>query len=83
MKSKIAALIAARQPAEPQLGIERHYTLEEIAELWGTGRDYVRKAFEGVDGVLLIGKSEKRNYVRMMVPQSVVIREHRRLSKHR
>ena len=61
----------------------RHYTIAEIATLWALSDDAVRKIFEKEPGVLIIAeqKSRKRRYTTLRIPQFVVERVHRRLSK--
>jgi len=62
----------------------RHYSPAEVGELWGVSADTVRRLFEKEPGVLLIGDSsrrEKRRYLTMRIPASVVARVHRRFSR--
>jgi hypothetical protein len=63
----------------------RHYAPAEIAELWSLSVDSVRKIFENEPGVLVIGNSvsgrRRRSYTTLRIPQQVVERVHRRLSK--
>jgi hypothetical protein len=63
----------------------RHFSPREIADLWGLSVDCIRKIFENEPGVLVIGNSEprrfKRSYTTLRIPQAVVERVHRRLSK--
>jgi hypothetical protein len=63
----------------------KHYTVNEIAELWNLSDDAVRKIFEKEPGVLLIGDQKprvrRRRYTTLRIPEFVVERVHRRLSK--
>lgn len=63
----------------------RHFSPLEIAELWGLSVDCIRKIFENEPGVLVIGNTQprryKRSYTTLRIPQAVVERVHRRLSK--
>lgn len=63
----------------------RHFSPKEIADLWGLSVDCIRKIFENEPGVLVIGNSEprrfKRSYTTLRIPQAIVERVHRRLSK--
>ena len=63
----------------------RHYSVPEIAELWNLSDDAVRKIFEKESGVLVIGDQRpsirKRRYTTLRIPEDVVERVHRRLSK--
>jgi len=67
------------------LSVERHYSPAEIGELWNLSPDCVRKIFENEPGVLVIGNAErrhgKRSYRTLRIPQAVLDRVHRRLSK--
>ena len=63
----------------------RHYSPAEIAEHWGLSADAIRKLFEKEPGVLVIGNTVprrgQRSYTTVRIPESVVERVHRRLSK--
>jgi AraC-like DNA-binding protein len=63
------------------LGLERHYSVAEIAELWALSEKTVRRMFEDEDGVLQWGTPEtrrKRGYITMRIPESVLLRVHRK-----
>ena len=63
------------------VALERHYSVPEIAALWGISEKTVRHLFEGEEGVLRWGRSEtlrKRGYHNLRIPQSVLIRVHHR-----
>jgi hypothetical protein len=64
---------------------ERHYTPAQIADRWSLSADSVRKLFENEPGVLVLGnvmpRRGKRNYTTLRIPEHVVERVHRRLSK--
>ena len=64
---------------------ERHYSPAEIAELWNLSADCVRKIFEREPGVFVIGnpfaRRTKRSYTTLRIPQSVLERVHKRMSK--
>lgn len=57
----------------------------EIAQLWGLSVDSVRKLFEKEPGVLILGnqwpRHGKRSYTTLRIPEHVVERVHRRLSR--
>lgn len=63
----------------------RHYSPAEIAQLWGLSVDSVRKLFEKEPGVLALGNQQprrgKRSYTTLRVPEHVVERVHRKLSR--
>jgi hypothetical protein len=67
------------------VSVQRHYSPAEIAELWSLSADCVRKIFENEPGVLVIGNTQpkrwKRSYTTLRIPQTVLDRVHRRLSK--
>lgn len=66
------------------LSAERHYTVEETAEMWNLSTDAVRKIFRNVPGVLVLGannpKRGKRRYETLRIPQSVLERVHSQYS---
>jgi hypothetical protein len=67
------------------VSIERHYSPAEIGEIWNLSADCVRNIFENEPGVLVIGNSisrrGKRSYTTLRIPQSVLDRVHKRMSK--
>jgi hypothetical protein len=69
----------------PGLSVEPHYSPAEIAEMWKLSVDCVRKMFENEPGVLVIGgqnpHGRKRRYTTLRIPEFVLERVHRRLSK--
>lgn len=76
---------AAPSLPEPQqcAATERHYTIAEVAVLWSTSKDSVRRIFQDERGVLVFGDTgspHKRRYQTLRIPQSVLERVHRRLT---
>jgi hypothetical protein len=71
-------------PAQPSAGFgERHYTVDDVAEMWKLSRDSVRRLFRDEPGVLAISPRQrrgKRAYVTLRIPASVVERVYRRIS---
>jgi hypothetical protein len=65
--------------------LARHFSPAEIADMWGLSVDSIRKIFEEEPGVLIFGNEQprrgKRSYTTLRIPQPVVERVHRRLSK--
>ena len=62
------------------LGLERHYSVGEIAERWGLSEKTIRRMFENEEGVLQWGRPEtrrKRGYITLRIPESVLLRVHR------
>ena len=67
----------------PATALERHYRPDELAEAWGLSVKVVREIFSGEPGVLRIDRPETRNkrgYCTMRIPESVVVRVHKRLT---
>ena len=61
------------------LGLERHYSVGEIAERWGLSEKTIRRMFENEEGVLQWGSPEtrrKRGYTTLRIPESVLLRVH-------
>jgi MarR-like DNA-binding transcriptional regulator SgrR of sgrS sRNA len=64
----------------PALGLERHYSVSEIAKMWALSEKTVRRMFEDEEGVLQWGSPEtrrKRGYITLRIPESVLLRVHR------
>jgi methylphosphotriester-DNA--protein-cysteine methyltransferase len=62
---------------------ERHFSTEELGQLWKLSHDTVRRLFEREPGVLVIERARSRNarrYRTLRIPESVAERVHRRLS---
>jgi hypothetical protein len=61
---------------------ERHFSVQEVAEMWGLGVDKIRELFIDEPDVIQIGNRERRGcrgYITLRVPASVVRRVHARL----
>jgi hypothetical protein len=68
----------------PDPALERHYSVTEVAKLWGLSENTIRRMFTGEPGVVEWGSEEtrfKRAYKTMRIPESVLQRVHRRLAK--
>jgi hypothetical protein len=64
----------------PDVALEKHYTISQIAESWNMDYKTVRRLFEHEPGVLTFGEGgtlKKRKYISLRVPDSVVRRVHR------
>lgn len=62
---------------------EKHYTPDDLAELWGVSTETIRSIFRDEQGVLKIGSTGakyKRGYITLRIPKSVAERVHTRLS---
>jgi hypothetical protein len=69
-------------PPTPDPGVERHYSVGELARLWSLSEKTIRRIFENEPGVLQWGSQEtrfKRGYTTLRIPESVMLRVHRRL----
>jgi hypothetical protein len=63
---------------------DKHYTPDELAELWGVSVDSIRRIFRDEPGVLKMGEKSpkhKRQYLTLRIPESVVERVYTRLSE--
>lgn len=63
---------------------ERHYTVDEIADVWKLSHDKVRRLFENEPDVLVLenhSSFSKRRYRTLRIPESVAARVYRRLLK--
>jgi hypothetical protein len=67
--------------ADPKRPFEKHYTPTEIAEVWGISVDLVRNLFRSEPDVLALDRTKQGKYVTLRIPESVMIRVHRRLSQ--
>ena len=60
-----------------------HYSVQELAALWGLGVDKIRELFEDEQGVIKIQRPPKRGrraYVTLRIPENVAERVQRRTS---
>jgi hypothetical protein len=63
--------------------LEKHFTVQQVVELWGWSSDTVRRTFRNEPGVIAITHPErrgKRPYSRLSIPESVLVRVHERLA---
>jgi hypothetical protein len=63
--------------------LERRYRPDEVAEMWGLSVKVIRQIFAAEPGVLKVDRHETRNkrgYCTMRIPESVVVRVHKRLT---
>jgi hypothetical protein len=58
---------------------EKHYRIGELAEIWGLGRETVRKLVKDEPGVIKIRLGRKRAHTFYSVPESAAERIHTRL----
>jgi hypothetical protein len=61
---------------------ERHFTPQELAELWRLDESTVRRMFLDEPGVLVYGKEKRRDghrdYVTLRIPASIAAKVHER-----
>jgi hypothetical protein len=63
--------------------LERHYSVKQVAELWCWSDDTVRRRFRHEPGVIAITYAErrgKRAYLKLSIPESVLVKVHSRLA---
>lgn len=74
-------------PVFPQDPLEKHYTLQAIAEIWGVDPETVRRTFIDEEGVLILGDPDrrdgKRSYLTIRVPESVLTRVYAKKTKRK
>lgn len=71
-----------QDPTIDDIVTEKHYTVGEIAERWHVDYSTAQAMFETEPGVLKFGPGErrfKRSHVSLRVPESVMVRVHRKL----
>lgn len=61
--------------------LEKHYSSAEVAEIWGLSVDYIRELFRGEPDVLVLDRTGLNKYKTLRIPESVMIRVHRRHSQ--
>ena len=74
---------AAAGGRSPLSAFEKHYSVQEVAELWGYSENTIRRIFQDEKGVLKQGRPEtrfKRKRFQLSIPESVLIRVHQRMS---
>jgi hypothetical protein len=62
---------------------DRHFTLEEIATNWHVSVDTIRRLFQDEPGVVVLVRARpgRRTYRTIRIPESVVLRVHRRMQR--
>ena len=59
---------------------ERHYRIGELCDLWGIGRETLRKILLDEPGVMKIRMGRRKSHTTYSIPASVAERIHTRLS---
>lgn len=73
-----------KRPESEEAALERHYTVKEVAEIWHLDEKMIRRIFGDEPGVVSIGSDEsrfRRAYRTLRIPESVLLRVHRRLRR--
>lgn len=62
---------------------ERHYSVDELASIWGVSDDFVRRLFLREPGVVVFVRHRpgKRTYRVLRIPESVAHRVHYRMQR--
>lgn len=65
-----------------ETAFERHFSVEELAELWRMSEDFVRRLFLHEPGVVIFHKARpgRRVYRTLRIPESVATRVHARMT---
>jgi hypothetical protein len=58
---------------------EKHYRIQELARIWGLGRETVRKLVKDDPGVIKVRMGRKKAHTIYSVPESAACRIHTRL----
>jgi len=78
-------MIGPNTRMEPDTAFERHYTPQQLAELWLLHESTIRRLFLDEPGVLKYGKSSRRDgnrdYITLRIPESVAKRVYARRSR--
>ncbi len=78
------ATLSRHENGASDVSLERHYSRNEVAELWGVSPQTVTRLVADEPGVAFLGHGEtrkKRAYQPMRIPESAVIRVHRKLQQ--
>lgn len=69
--------------ATSEATFERHFTVDELAELWGRRDDFVRRLFFHEPGAVIFHhyRPGRRVYRTLRIPESVALCVHTRLRK--
>lgn len=69
--------------ATQETTFERHFSVEELAQIWNMSEDFVRRLFLHEPGVVVFYRQQpgRRVYRTLRIPESVALRVHRRMRK--
>lgn len=74
---------SSRPPVLRGAGLEKHYSVKEIADSWGLSVRTIGRLFYQEDGVLKLSRPaerHKRRYRTMRIPASIVWRVYQRMT---
>jgi hypothetical protein len=82
LRTAPAAINSIREDPGPAkatvVAFERHFTAQDLAELWKLDETMIRRIFQDQPGVLKLGRSNRRggnrDYVTLRIPESVALR---------
>ena len=84
----LVTLLAAEPSGGEQMSasestFERHFSVDQLAELWGMSDDFVRRLFLHEHGVVIFHhhRPGRRVYRTLRIPESVAQRVHTRMRK--
>ena len=62
---------------------ERHFSVDELSELWNMSDDFIRRLFLHEPGVVVFyhARPGRRVYRTLRIPESVALRVHQRMQK--
>jgi predicted transcriptional regulator len=65
--------------------LEKHYTVAEVADMWGLSHTAVREMFRYRQGVLKLQRphlnKRRREYVTLRIPESILVAVHNERSR--
>jgi transcriptional antiterminator len=83
-KSPLGRELGAEAHQTQSMATEKHYSPADIAQQWGISERTVGRMFANEEGVLEWGRDEtlhKRGYKTIRIPESVLLRVHRKLRR--
>ncbi len=73
-----------KKPPTNDSALERHYTVQEVSQLWHLDAKMVRRIFSNEPGVVSLGSGEgryRRAYKTLRIPESVMLIVHRKMRR--
>lgn len=69
--------IISEKPADSPVSQDRHFSVNQVSEMWGLHPSTVRRIFGDVKGVLKLGKG---NYKTLCIPTRLLQQVHEKLA---